>query len=92
MIASATTGPSVSTVAFFPLASRRDLVRRSALELDRLHGRAADQFWITTCRSLGQELLAVGCPEAEMRADIMDFQAAVQREMMWLHREEAAQG
>lgn len=92
MIASATTGPSVSTVAFFPLASRRDLVRRSAQALDRLNGRAAEQFWISTCRALGQELLAIGCPEDEMRADVMDFQAAVQMELMWLHREEAAQG
>lgn len=92
MIASAMIGQSVSAVAFFPLASRRDLVRRSALELDRLNGHAATQFWIKTCRALGEDLLALGCPEAEMRAEVMDFQAAVQRELMWLHREEAAQG
>ncbi|KPF42390.1 DUF6074 family protein [Rhizobium sp. G187] len=89
---SAMTGQTVSTIAFFPLASRRDLVRRSAVELDKLNGHAAEQFWKATCRGLGQELLALGCPDDEMRAEVMDFQAAVQIELMWLHRDEAAQG
>jgi hypothetical protein len=92
MSSQAMNGTINPTIAFFPLANRRDLVRRSAIELDRLNGYAATEFWKTTCRGLGNELLALGCPEDEMRAEIMDFQAAVQIELMWLHREEAAQG
>jgi len=92
MSSKAMNGQSNPTIAFFPLASRRDLVRRSAIELDRLNGYAATEFWKATCRGLGNELLALGCPEDEMRGEIMDFQAAVQVELMWLHREEAAQG
>ena len=80
------------SIAFFPLASRRDLVRRSAEQLDRLNGRAAADFWKSTCRGLGNELLELGCPEDEMRAEIMDFQAAVQMELMWLHRSDEARG
>lgn len=85
-------GQTSPSIAFFPLASRRDLVRRSAVELDRLNGRTAAEFWKNTCRSLGHELLALGCPEDDMRAEIMDFQAAVQMELMWLHRSEEARG
>ncbi len=82
-------GQVTPSIAFFPLASRRDLVRRSAVALDNCHGPAAVDFWRTTCRALGAELLALGCPEEEMRAEIMDFQAAVQMELMWLHRGQA---
>lgn len=85
----APTEKATPSIAFFPLASRRDLVRRSAVELDTCHGPAAVDFWRTTCRALGAELLALGCPEEEMRAEIMDFQAAVQMELMWLHRGQA---
>lgn len=85
-------GQTAPSIAFFPLANRRDLVRRSAVELDRRNGHAAVEFWKTTCRALGNELLALGCPEDEMRAEIMDFQAAVQMELMWLHRAEEARG
>lgn len=85
-------GQVTPSIAFFPLASRRDLVRRSAVALDNCHGPAAVDFWRTTCRALGTELLALGCPEEEMRAEIMDFQAAVQMELMWLHRGQEARG
>lgn len=88
----APTEQATPSIAFFPLASRRDLVRRSAEELDTCHGPAAVDYWRTTCRALGAELLALGCPEEEMRAEIMDFQAAVQMELMWLHRGQEAQG
>ncbi|EHS51576.1 hypothetical protein PDO_1834 [Rhizobium sp. PDO1-076] len=88
----AMTGQTNPSIAFFPLANRTDLVRRSAVELDRLNGYAAVEFWKTTCRALGAELLSLGCPEDEMRVEIMDFQAAVQMELMWLHRAEEARG
>ena len=85
----APTETATPSIAFFPLASRRDLVRRSDEALDKCHGPAAVDFWRTTCRALGTELLALGCPEEDMRAEIMDFQAAVQMELMWLHRGQA---
>lgn len=80
---------AAAKIAFFPLASRRDLVRTSAEKLDQCHGPDAVQFWRTTCRSLGAELLSLGCPEDTMRAEIMDFQEAVQFELMRLHGGEA---
>jgi len=86
---SATAGGSLS---FFPLHMRRDLVCRAAHDLDRHHGEAAVSFWKTTCRALGADLVARGCPEDEMRTQIMDFQVAVQMELMELHREQMAQG
>lgn len=83
--------PAPSSLAFFPLASRRDLVRSAAVTLDRLHGENATVFWRTTCRQLGAELLDLGCPEDQMRAEIMDFQDAVQMELMWMHQGDEAQ-
>ncbi|MGX5668432.1 DUF6074 family protein [Rhizobium daejeonense] len=88
----AANGQTAPSIAFFPLTGRRDLIRRSAVELDRLNGHHAVKYWRSVCRSLGDELLALGCPEEEMRAEIMDFQAAVQAELMWLHRGEEARG
>ena len=70
MSSQAMNGTTNPTIAFFPLANRRDLVRRSAIELDRLNGYAATEFWKTTCRGLGNELLALGCPEDDMRAEV----------------------
>lgn len=76
-------------VSFFPLACRRDLVRRSAEELDSHHGQAAADYWRNTCRRLGDNLLAQGCADDEMRQQILDFQSAVQAELMALHLERA---
>ncbi|MGV1823615.1 DUF6074 family protein [Agrobacterium vitis] len=84
--------PVVSTLAFFPLASRRDMVRGAAVTLDRLQGNDATIYWRATCRQLGAELLDLGCPEDVMRGEIMNFQDAVQMELMWLHRNEEALG
>ena len=72
--------------------SRRHLVRRSAVELDKLNGRSADAYWKKTCRTLGQELLSLGCPEETMRAEVLEFQNAVQWELVWLHSSDAAEG
>lgn len=80
------------SLSFFPLHMRRDLVRKAATDLDRHHGEAAVDFWKTTCRALGADLVARGCPDDEMRTQIMDFQLAVQMELMTLHREQMAQG
>lgn len=86
------TGQTVSTIAFFPLASRRHLVRRCAVELDKLSGRAADTYWKKTCRTLGNELLSLGCPQSTMHAEVLEFQNAVQWELVWLHSSDAAEG
>lgn len=80
------------SLSFFPLHMRRDLVRNAAHDLDRHHGEEAVRFWKATCRALGADLVARGCPEDEMRMQIMDFQVAVQMELMELHREQVAQG
>lgn len=83
-------GPKARRVVrFFPLSCRKDLVRRSAEELDRHNGQAAVDFWRATCRLLADELIAQGCPEAEMRQQIVDFQAAVQAELLALHMDRA---
>ncbi|THF54258.1 hypothetical protein E6C51_02200 [Allorhizobium terrae] len=65
-------------------------MRSAAVTLDRLHGDNATVFWRTTCRQLGAELLDLGCPEEDMRAEIMEFQDAVQMELMWLHQGDEA--
>lgn len=83
---------AASSVSYFPLHLRRDLVRRAAHDLDRQNGEAALSFWKTTCRTLGADLLAQGCPEHEMRAQILDFQAAVQVELLEMHHEQLARG
>ncbi|MGG7518292.1 DUF6074 family protein [Allorhizobium undicola] len=81
--------PAPATLAFFPLASRRQLVRKAARELNNLHGEEANTYWRTTCKKLGAELLDLGCPAEAMREEIIEFQEAVQMELMWLHREAA---
>ncbi|WP_416797006.1 DUF6074 family protein [Ciceribacter azotifigens] len=79
-------------VAFFPLRGRRALIRRCARELDERNGEAAVTYWRTTCRGLGAKLLEQGCPEPEMRRQILDFQDMVQQELQWLHCDDRRQG
>ncbi|HCL65423.1 MAG TPA: hypothetical protein DIC56_11405 [Rhizobium sp.] len=79
-------------VAFFPLTGRRDLIRKCAGELGERHGDEALTYWRTTCRALGAELLQRGCPEPDMRRQILDFQDLVQVELMAMHQMEEARG
>ncbi|MBP1853531.1 DUF6074 family protein [Rhizobium halophytocola] len=88
-VATATVSRSVH---FFPLHLRRDLVRQAAEDLDRYHGKAAADYWRSTCRGLAADLTAKGCSDDEMREQIMDFQAAVQVALLEMHREQLAQG
>lgn len=92
MTVSVKAAASPVAVRFFPLHRRTDIVRQAAEDLDRHQGQAAVDFWRTTCRRLGAELLESGCPEHAMRAQIMDFQAAVQMALMDMHRERVAIG
>lgn len=77
-------------VITFPLAGRGGLIRRCAIALDSKHGEEAVTYWRGECQALGAELLALGCCEADMRQQIMAFQAEVQAELMYLHAPEQA--
>lgn len=81
----------------FPMARRTGIVRRCAAELEALHGEAAQRYWRAECRKLADELLALGCAEAEMRLQVLDFQDEVQAELRRRHladatRDEAVRG
>ena len=89
---SAATATVSRSVHFFPLHLRRDLVREAAENLDRTHGNAAADYWRSTCRGLAADLMAKGCPEHEVREQVMDFQAAVQVQLLEIHREQLARG
>lgn len=76
----------------FPMARRRGIVRRCAAELEALHGEPALRYWRAECRKLAAELLALGCDEAEMRLQVLDFQDEVQAELRRRHLAEPASG
>lgn len=73
----------------FPMARRTGIVRRCAAELEALHGEAAQRYWRAECRKLADELLALGCAEAEMRLQVLDFQDEVQAELRRRHLADA---
>ncbi|MBD9374579.1 hypothetical protein IB238_18305 [Rhizobium sp. ARZ01] len=69
----------------FPMARRTGIVRRCAAELEALHGEPAQRYWRSECRKLADELLALGCNEAEIRLQVLDFQDEVQAELRRRH-------
>lgn len=73
----------------FPMARRTGIVRRCAAELEALHGEPALRYWRAECRKLAEELLALGCDEAEMRLQVLDFQDEVQAELGRRHQARA---
>ena len=79
----------VSQVVAFPVTNRRAHIRRCAEILDGKHGAEANAYWRQECRQLANELLSIGCPEDDMRRQVMDFQNAVQMELMRRHQEMA---
>ena len=80
--ASATTRLATRTAPIpFPIARRTKVVRRCAAELEALHGEPALAYWRGECRKLADELLSLGCDEAEMRVQVLDFQDEVQAEL-----------
>ncbi|MGF0538544.1 DUF6074 family protein [Agrobacterium sp. ES01] len=92
MTRSAAAKSPAGALHFFPISQRSDVVRQAARELDSHNGQAALDFWKNKCRALGAELTARGCAEDEMRAQIMDFQAAVQAELLELHHQRMVEG
>ncbi len=69
----------------FPIARRTKVVRRCAAELEALHGEPALVYWRGECRKLAEELLSLGCDEAAMRSQVLDFQDEVQAELRRRH-------
>jgi hypothetical protein len=81
--------PSAAThgrIVAFPLSGRTRLIERCAEELDGKHGEAAVLYWRSECRTLADELLALGFSDADMRQQIMEFQDSVQAAMMRRHQ------
>ncbi|WP_072369866.1 DUF6074 family protein [Rhizobium tibeticum] len=77
---------TTSEIVIFPVASRAGDIDRCAAELDRSHGEDAVRFWKTECRRLAHELTLLGCSEAEVRDQVMTFQAEVQAELVRRHQ------
>ncbi|CAN7529227.1 MAG: DUF6074 family protein [Rhizobium sp.] len=77
---------TTSEIVIFPVASRAGDIDRCAAELDRSHGEDAVRFWKTECRRLADELTSLGCSEAEVRDQVMTFQAEVQAELVRRHQ------
>jgi hypothetical protein len=69
-------------VVAFPLSGRTATIRRCARELEDIHGEAAVAYWRSECRALAESLERLGCPEEEVRQQVMAFQTEVQVEMM----------
>jgi hypothetical protein len=74
------------------MARRTGIVRRCAAELEALHGEPALRYWRAECRKLADELMALGCEEAEMRLQVLDFQDEVQCELRRRHEARSARG
>ena len=70
-----------SQIISFPAARRRADVLQAARMLNETHGPAANEAWRALMSGLADELRATGIPEAEMRRQVMEFQAAVQLEL-----------
>ncbi|MDO9418573.1 DUF6074 family protein [Pararhizobium sp.] len=69
----------------FPAAKRKSAVRLCAEILDGKQGKEAETYWRTECRSLATRLQVLGCSPEDISAHVMDFQDAVQIELMNLH-------
>ncbi|ESY02289.1 hypothetical protein X755_01230 [Mesorhizobium sp. LNJC405B00] len=65
----------------FPVDRHLVFIRQTARILERRQGIAAERFWKTECRRLYGRLQVQGLAEAEIRAEIERFAAAVHGEM-----------
>jgi hypothetical protein len=75
-----------SKVVAFPIRNRLGDIKRCASMLDSLHGVEANEFWRTECRSLAAKLTALGYDETAMRREVMEFQFAVQDQLVLIHQ------
>ena len=66
----------------FPAAQRRVQIVQAAKMLNETHGEAANQAWKALMRSLAEQLGAMGVSAGEVRHQVLEFQAAVQLELM----------
>ena len=69
-------------VIAFPAAQRRAQVRNAVRMLNETHGEAANEAWKILMREMADELLEIGFSTGEMRRQVLEFQAAVQLELM----------
>ncbi|MGV3551048.1 DUF6074 family protein [Rhizobium sp.] len=65
----------------FPTARRRSRILDAVEMLNETHGPAANEAWKTLMRNMAEELVAMGVSHADMRQQVLEFQAAVQLEM-----------
>lgn len=80
---------TTSQIVLFPVASRAGDIDRCAAELDGRHGAEAVQFWKAECRSLASELTSLGFSDAEVREQVITFQAEVQTALVHRHQARA---
>ena len=80
-----------SQIIAFPAARRRTDVVQAARMLNEIHGPAANQAWRSLMSDLADELRKTGISEAEMRRQVLEFQAAVQLELRAQFENELAQ-
>ena len=69
-------------IVAFPAARRRAQILQAVEMLNETHGAAADEAWKTMMRSMAQQLIDTGLSNGEMRQQVLEFQAAVQLELM----------
>ncbi len=67
-----------SSVVYFPLCGRRDIVEETARRLSGLAGEPANHYWRETARRLLGDLVSEGRSDAEARAEVRGFFEAVQ--------------
>jgi hypothetical protein len=69
-------------VIAFPAAHLRAHIVDAARMLGETHGEAANTAWKTLMRTMAERLIATGLSDGEMRRQILEFQGAVQLELM----------
>lgn len=80
---------TTSEIVLFPVASRAGDIERCAAELEHRHGEEAVRFWKSECRRLADQLESLGFSEAEVREQVMIFQAEVQNDLVRRHEARA---
>jgi len=69
-------------VIAFPAAHLRAQIVDAARMLSETHGEAANTAYRTLMRTMAERLVAMGLSQGEMRQQILEFQGAVQLELM----------
>ncbi|MGV1753239.1 DUF6074 family protein [Agrobacterium sp. CG674] len=72
-----------SEVIAFPAKNRVADIKRCVQALQVTHGEEANRFWRDECRALATRLTNLGYDEPAMRHEVMEFQAAVQSQLLW---------